>query len=64
MADTPPKIELPNHEPILNEETARLLLRMLVALDAEAGTTRADLNVRPVGEDPRLPDIPHGSESC
>lgn len=34
MPDTPPRIRLPDHDPLLSAATARLLLRMLTAVAA------------------------------
>lgn len=54
MPETPPRIELPDHDPVLNEETARLLLRMLLALDAQASTHPGDAVERAVEGDVHL----------
>lgn len=54
MPETPPRIELPDHDPALNEETAQLLLRMLVALDTHASTNPEDAVERSFEENGHL----------
>lgn len=49
MTETPPRVELPDQEPELNEDAARLLLCMLLALHARPGTPHSDTEA-PGGE--------------
>ncbi|UGQ13613.1 hypothetical protein LO772_08425 [Yinghuangia sp. ASG 101] len=58
MSDTPPRIRLPDHDPPLNAETARLLLRMLTAVAAHrtGHDTAPDPAAPPPEPAPRPPD--------